>query len=72
MINDEGYRITVTAKGVEIAGKTPAGVFHGIQSLRKSLPVGQTTTVNMPAAQIVSNPRFGYRGMHLDCSRHFF
>ena len=72
MINDEGYRITVTSKNIEIAGKTPAGVFHGIQSLRKSLPVGQTTTVNMPAAQIVSNPRFGYRGMHLDCVRHFF
>lgn len=72
MINDEGYRITVTSKNIEIAGKTPAGVFHGIQSLRKSLPVGQTTTVNMPAAQIVSNPRFGYRGMHLDCARHFF
>lgn len=72
MINDEGYRITVTSKNIEIAGKTPAGVFHGIQSLRKSLPVGQTTTVIMPAAQIVSNPRFGYRGMHLDCVRHFF
>lgn len=72
MINDEGYRITVTSKNIEIAGKTPAGVFHGIQSLRKSLPVDQTTTVNMPAAQIVSNPRFGYRGMHLDCVRHFF
>ena len=70
--NDEGYRITVTAKGIEIAGRTPAGVFYGIQTLRKSLPVGTTDLVLMPSAQIASNPRFVYRGMHLDCSRHFF
>ena len=70
--NDEGYCITVTAKGIEIAGKTPAGVFYGIQTLRKSLPVGTTDLVLMPSAQIASNPRFVYRGMHLDCSRHFF
>jgi hexosaminidase len=70
--NDEGYCITVTAKGIEIAGRTPAGVFYGIQTLRKSLPVGTTDLVLMPSAQIASNPRFVYRGMHLDCSRHFF
>ena len=69
---DEAYAITVTAKGVEISGKTPAGVFQGIQTLRKSLPVGTTSVVNLPAAQVCSSPRFGYRGMHLDCVRHFF
>ena len=72
MENDEGYRITVTAKSVEIAGKTAAGVFYGIQTLRKSIPVGKTDEILLPAAQVASNPRFGYRGMHLDCSRHFF
>ena len=72
MENDEGYQITVTSRGVEIAGKTPAGVFQGIQVLRKSLPVGNTLTLNLPAAQVVGTPRFGYRGMHLDCVRHFF
>ena len=70
--SDEGYSITVTPKGVEINGKTPAGVFYGIQVLRKSLPVGMATAVNLPAAQLSGSPRFGYRGMHLDCSRHFF
>ena len=69
---DEAYQVTVTARGVEIAGKTPAGVFQGIQALRKSLPVGISTTVNLPAAQLTGAPRFGYRGMHLDCVRHFF
>lgn len=72
MAHEEGYRITVTAKGVEIAGKTPAGVFQGIQVLRKSLPVENSLTVYLPAAQVEGKPRFGYRGMHLDCVRHFF
>lgn len=71
-MHDEGYCITVTARGVEIAGKTPEGVFQGIQVLRKSLPVGNTLLLKMPAAQIKGKPRFGYRGMHLDCVRHFF
>ena len=72
MDSDEGYSILVTARGVEICGKTPAGVFRGIQTLRKSLPAGLTSQVLLPAAQIAANPRFPYRGMHLDCVRHFF
>ena len=68
----ESYCITTTAKGVEIAGQTPAGVFLGIQTLRKSLPVGLTDAVSLPASQVAASPRFVYRGMHLDCSRHFF
>ena len=69
---DEGYRLTVTPRGVEIGGSTPAGVFHGMQALRQSLPVGEAATIALPAAQVSSTPRFVYRGMHLDCSRHFF
>lgn len=72
MNNDEGYNILVTAKGIEISGKTPAGVFQGIQVLRKSLPVGTASMISLPAAQVAGTPRFGYRGMHLDCVRHFF
>ena len=72
MKDDEGYRLTVTPRGVEISGKTPAGVFYGIQVLRKALPVGTAAAVNLPAAQVEGTPRFGYRGMHLDCVRHFF
>ena len=72
MDNDEGYSILVTAKGIEISGKTPAGVFQGIQVLRKSLPVGNTPMISLPSAQVAGSPRFGYRGMHLDCVRHFF
>jgi len=71
---DEAYNIDVTQRGVVISGSTAAGVFYGIQTLRKSLPVCQkaTSNVTLPAAQVSGSPRFGYRGMHLDCSRHFF
>ena len=69
----EGYTIRVTAKEVLISGSTPQGVFYGIQTLRKSLPVGKgIVQVELPAVVIKDAPRFGYRGMHLDCGRHFF
>ena len=70
--NDEGYEMTIDNKGITIKGKTPAGVFYGIQTLRKSLPTVAASEVEFPAAQIVDAPRFAYRGMMLDCGRHFF
>ena len=72
MDNDEAYSITVTTRGVEVCGRTPAGVFQGIQVLRKSIPAMTTDIILLPSAQVYGCPRFGYRGMHLDCSRHFF
>ena len=73
IVNEEGYTITVDKKGVVIAGATPAGVFLGIQTLRKSLPiVNGEASVSLPFVNITDAPRFAYRGMHLDCARHFF
>ncbi|MBR5656386.1 MAG: beta-N-acetylhexosaminidase [Prevotella sp.] len=69
----EGYRVSVGQKGISIGGSTPAGVFYGIQMLRKALPCDTLCEqVVMPAADISDSPRFGYRGMHLDVARHFF
>jgi hexosaminidase len=71
--NKEGYTIKVSHREVTICGQTPAGVFYGIQTLRKSLPVDQNLmSVELPAVKIVDAPRFAYRGMMLDCVRHFF
>ncbi len=69
----EGYVLTVDKKGVLIEGATAAGVFYGVQTLRKSIPVDKTQTeVTLPAVIVKDAPRFGYRGMMLDCVRHYF
>lgn len=68
----EGYRLTVSKKGIEIVGGSEAGVFYAMQTLRKSLPVAEFESVELPAVVITDQPRFGYRGMMLDCARHFF
>jgi hexosaminidase len=64
--------ISAGKEGVAIVAKSPAGVFYGIQTLRKALPIGKFGTVELPNASINDVPLFGYRGMHLDVSRHFF
>lgn len=69
----EGYVLTVNQKGITIAGNSAAGVFYGIQTLRKSLSTDSIVYSQfLPAVRISDAPRFSWRGMHLDCSRHFF
>ena len=68
----EGYRLKVTADGVVISGGSEAGVFYGIQTLRKSIPAAKGANVSLPAVEINDAPRFSYRGAMLDVSRHFF
>ena len=68
----EGYQLKVSADKVVINGGSEAGVFYGIQTLRKSIPAGQGINVSLPAVEINDAPRFSYRGAMLDVSRHFF
>ena len=70
--NPEAYQLSVNADGVTIAAPTEAGVFYGIQTLRKSIPVAIGTTPSLPAVEISDYPRFSYRGAHFDVGRHFF
>ncbi|WP_315394640.1 beta-N-acetylhexosaminidase [Hoylesella nanceiensis] len=71
--NSEGYSIVVNSKGVVIKGATAQGVFYGIQTLRKSLPITTVAgSIELAPVVIDDAPRFGYRGMMLDCARHFF
>ena len=79
----ESYEINVTPKQLIIKGSDAAGVFYGIQTLRKSLPIsplkgGQgglkpnsQLSVVLPCGTIRDWPNFAYRGMHLDPCRHF-
>ena len=74
----EGYMMTVNARGVTIQGGSAAGVFYGIQTLRKAISQGDRSAVRsnlialLSPCEISDAPRFSWRGMHLDCSRHFF
>lgn len=71
--NAEGYRLTTQADGISICGQTANGVFYGIQTLHKSIPAqAQDAAILLPAGQVEDQPRFSYRGMHLDVGRHFF
>jgi len=62
------YNLVIDKKGVYIAGDNAAGVFYGIQTL---LQLIQSNT-KLPYLSVSDYPRFGYRGIHLDVSRHFF
>ena len=70
--NPEGYVLTVDQSKIDINGATAAGTFYGIQTLRKSIPEAGNNTVNFPGVIITDEPRFSYRGAHLDVARHFF
>lgn len=64
---NEGYALDITPKKVTITAASPEGLFYGIQSLAQLKKDG-----TLPVTQIKDEPRFRYRGLMLDCSRHFF
>lgn len=67
----EGYHISITSQKITVIGKG-AGLFYGLQTLTQLLPAEKTATTKIPCVEIDDYPRFGYRGLHLDVSRHFF
>lgn len=70
---NEAYRLDVSKKAVVLEGTTHAGVFYGLQTIMKALPiVKDAKQVALPAANISDAPRFAYRAFMIDCGRHFF
>ncbi|MCJ8211185.1 family 20 glycosylhydrolase [Mucilaginibacter sp. RS28] len=67
----EGYHLTVTPAQISIVGKG-AGLFYGVQTLIQLFDNQKQGSINVPCVDIEDAPRFGYRGIHLDVSRHFF
>lgn len=66
------YQFQSTKNGVKINGANPEGVFYGVQTLIQLLPTEKAASLSIPLVQVKDEPRFGYRGMHLDVGRHFF
>lgn len=77
-ITSESYTLEVTPKKITIKASDPAGYFYGVQTLRQLLPPSIETKNSkeqnwvIPSIQITDSPRFSWRGMHMDFSRHFF
>ena len=67
----ESYTMKVTEKGIELTAFEPVGLFRAAQTLRKCLPERPDLGM-MPYVEITDQPRFTYRGVLLDCGRHFF
>lgn len=76
-LGKEGYRLVSDADGVNITAAEPAGLFYGVQTLRQMLPADIYRKAplrrgwQLPAVSIEDQPRFGWRGSHLDTARHF-
>lgn len=79
-IGKEGYQLTVSANdGIKVSANDAAGLFYGAQTLLQLLPpaiesktVVKNISWSVPAVEITDYPRFGWRGLMFDVSRHFF
>ncbi|HNO55382.1 MAG TPA: beta-N-acetylhexosaminidase, partial [Chitinophagaceae bacterium] len=76
----DGYRLKITATGVSLSANSPSGIFFGVQTLLQLFPKeivnkdGHTSVKqwSLPLVSIEDHPRFGWRGLMLDVTRHFF
>ncbi len=78
-IGKEGYKLSITPAKISITANEPAGLFYGVQTLLQLLPAEieskvpvKNTKWQLPCVEITDYPRFGWRGLMLDVSRHFF
>jgi hexosaminidase len=72
-----GYQLKVSPQEALLSAQDGAGMFAAVQTIRQLLPAQEHAVVrgkqlSLPAVQIADHPAYGWRGMHLDVSRHFF
>ena len=78
-LGDEGYQLSVTKGSIKVTAHKPAGVFYGVQTILQLMPpeiksqsVQADKKWTIPCVEIKDRPKFVWRGMMLDVSRHFF
>ncbi|HEY9340709.1 MAG TPA: family 20 glycosylhydrolase [Hanamia sp.] len=78
-LGNEGYHLNVSPTQISISANKPAGLFYGMQTFFQLLPkeieekqLVKNIKWNVPACRITDYPRFGWRGLMFDVSRHFF
>jgi hexosaminidase len=67
----EAYALHIQNNGIRLSGDR-AGLFYGMQTLQQLFPLQKMARIQLPALIIKDQPRFGYRGLMLDVSRHFY
>ncbi|RZM27661.1 MAG: beta-N-acetylhexosaminidase, partial [Pedobacter sp.] len=79
LLGNEGYTLHVTPTKINIVANKPAGLFYGMQTLMQLLPkeiesplLVKNKSWSVPCVKITDYPRFGWRGLMLDVSRHYF
>ena len=71
-MKEEAYRLKVTKKGIQAEATSASGLFYAFQSIVQLARESGNATYQLPEVTIEDAPRFSYRGMHLDVSRHFY
>lgn len=70
--NTETYYLSIDPNRIEIAAISSQGIFYGIQTLAQLVPTQKAKEIKLNAVQVFDTPKYAWRGMHLDCARHFF
>ncbi|WP_266367682.1 beta-N-acetylhexosaminidase [Tellurirhabdus rosea] len=81
-LGEEAYRLDIKSNSITVESTSPKGFFYAVQSLMQLLPPtifragpaasrATSATWAVPACRIEDQPRYSYRGLHLDVSRHF-
>lgn len=77
-LHEEGYKLNISASGVTIEAAAPAGLFYAFQTVMKIMPANvilgkyAPASYSLPVLSINDEPRYHWRGMEIDCARHFF
>lgn len=71
-IDNGSYQLTVSKNIIQLKANSALGVFYAFQTLQQLLPINSKNELKIPCLKISDEPKFKWRGLHLDICRHFF